>query len=669
MLHAKSPGAQPHDFFPEGGRVVLGGEGVVVVAGGGAVRASVALGVGGRFGGWAGAAAFSASKGAGTGAIGGGTGLGSSIAVTATAGSGGFEVPSCSTANTAPPRISTATTATATRIPPLDPARTRVGVCGVDHVSGGSHPAGVSWERTRICGTWFELAQYAHRTICIPMRTSRGAPHFAHSDNMTTSLHDHHGERGGPCRRRTMVPCYAACMGTDRYVLAGVSLLALVATAVACGTGESDSAFGTAAGAGGSSGTGSGAGAGSGGTTVPPDAYTPLDSGSLGEASPTDAETCSAVSQTAERFPVDMVIMMDKSGSMGETAGGTTQTKWQAVTAALTSFVQDPSSADLGVGIQFFPLPVSTSLPTCTSSIGCTGSSVCVMNPATNQGNCQALCPGSGMCGTADCVPTGNPVYPGYCSNDNCDFGAYRQLQVEIATLPGSASAILSAMQAQTPLGGTPTFSAITGAIQHAQDWAVQQPDHKVVVVLATDGLPTLCPVVQSAADEAHVIDLCKQAASDAANGAPSVLTFVIGLGAVGNLDSIAAAGGTDHAFIVDPAQDVAKQFADALAAIRGSVMTCEFKLPDPDADAGDIDYGKVNVQYTPGGGAQQTIFYVGNEADCDPDLGGWYYDTDPSQSAPTRIIMCPKTCESLQADPNAKVDIAIGCKSETPLK
>jgi Mg-chelatase subunit ChlD len=454
-------------------------------------------------------------------------------------------------------------------------------------------------------------------------------------------------------------------MVIDRCALAGATLLA--ATVMSCGAGESESAFGSGAGAGGSSGADAGSDTGGGGTTPQPDAFVPLDSGPLGDATPTDAETCSAVSQTAERFPVDMVIMMDKSGSMSEAAGGTAQTKWQAVNAALASFVQDPSSADLGVGIQFFPLPVSTSLPTCTSTLGCTGNAVCVVNPATNQGNCQAICPGSGMCGTADCVPTGNPIYPGYCSNDNCDFAAYRSMQVEIATLPGAASAILSAMQGQTPLGGTPTFSAITGAIQHAQDWAAQHADHKVVVVLATDGLPTLCPVVQSAADEAHVIDLCKQAASDAVNGNPSVLTFVIGLGAVGNLDSIAVAGGTDHAFIVDPAQDVAKQFADALAAIRGSVMTCEFKLPDPDVDAGVIDYGKVNVQYTPGGGAQQTIYYVGNEASCDPDAGGWYYDTDPAQSVPTRIIMCPTTCDALQMDASAKVDIAIGCKSETP--
>jgi hypothetical protein len=442
----------------------------------------------------------------------------------------------------------------------------------------------------------------------------------------------------------------------------GASCLSIAAVAVACGTSNSDADLGTAGGAGSSGSGGSDSGTSGGGSDS--DAYLPIDTG-LGGGSAGDADTCSAVSQAAKRFPVDMYIMMDKSGSMSEPAAA--QTRWQAVIAAVTSFLGDPSSTDMGVGIQFFPLPVSTSLPPCTKQTDCPPDTLCATNPVTKQGYCQSRCDPAGMCGSAGCVPTGSPSFPGFCSNDKCEFVSYSQPNVEIGTLPGNASAIIGAMQAENPMGGTPTHPALVGAIQHAQAWVAQHRDHKVVVVLATDGQPTSCPVVSTPQDEANTIEMCKQAASGALRGDPPIQTFVIGVGDLqANLDAIAVAGGTEHAFIVNASQDVAADFAKALAQIRGEVMTCDFKLPEPDGDAGDVDYGKVNVEYTPGSGAKQTIYYVESEAGCDPATGGWHYDKDPTQATPTRIIMCAKTCETLQADANAKVDIAIGCKSVT---
>ncbi len=264
-------------------------------------------------------------------------------------------------------------------------------------------------------------------------------------------------------------------------------------------------------------------------------------------------------------------------------------------------------------------------------------------------------------------MPTGSPTFPGFCSNDKCDFASYSQPKVEIGTMAGNASKIIGAMQAENPMGGTPTHAALVGAIEHAQKWVAKHLDHKVIVVLATDGQPTSCPVVSTPQDEANTIKMCKDVASKALHANPPIQTFVIGVGDLrANLDAIAVAGGTNHAFIVNASQNVAAEFAKALADIRGEVMTCDFKLPEPDGDAGDIDYGEVNVVYTPGSGAKQTIYYVVNKAGCDPDTGGWYYDTDPAQRTPTRIIMCSKTCETVQADDNAKVDIAIGCKSVT---
>jgi hypothetical protein len=43
-------------------------------------------------------------------------------------------------------------------------------------------------------------------------------------------------------------------------------------------------------------------------------------------------------------------------------------------------------------------------------------------------------------------------------------------------------------------------------------------------------------------------------------------------------------------------------------------------------------------------------------------DQPAWYYD---SLTNPTRIVLCPSACTTVTADPMAKLDILLGCKSE----
>ena len=51
----------------------------------------------------------------------------------------------------------------------------------------------------------------------------------------------------------------------------------------------------------------------------------------------------------------NVILVLDSSGSMTElTMAG--PSKWDAIRAALTSFLRDPGSAGLGVGLQYFPL-------------------------------------------------------------------------------------------------------------------------------------------------------------------------------------------------------------------------------------------------------------------------------------------------------------------------
>jgi len=43
------------------------------------------------------------------------------------------------------------------------------------------------------------------------------------------------------------------------------------------------------------------------------------------------------------------------------------------------------------------------------------------------------------------------------------------------------------------PGGGTPTYPAIQGALSYTQTHAIKNPNHVVVIVLATDGQPNDC--------------------------------------------------------------------------------------------------------------------------------------------------------------------------------
>lgn len=108
-------------------------------------------------------------------------------------------------------------------------------------------------------------------------------------------------------------------------------------------------------------------------------------------------------------------------------------------------------------------------------------------------------------------------------------------------------------------------------------------------------------------------------------------------------------------------AQDFAPVF-DALAqtVIGSTTIDCEWEIPPP--PAGEIfDREKVNVQYTPGsGGAAQNLYRVSDRSACDPAKGGgWYYDDNDS---PTRVLVCPGNCDTIQSDLSARIDVLFGC-------
>ncbi|HET9930419.1 MAG TPA: vWA domain-containing protein, partial [Polyangiaceae bacterium] len=396
------------------------------------------------------------------------------------------------------------------------------------------------------------------------------------------------------------------------------------------------------------------------------------------------------------------------------------------VSSALKSFLSDPASNGLGVGIQYFPLRDPSVPDLCTSDaqcgshgpcflkfcqgaagyVPCSRDSECVTVDKEDVGPCTPLrfcaplgangdlvaCHDDFECGARQtcelynecagdrsyvCTQPGQACRTqqgqdlGVCTGpesvcvhqSSCNAAQYAAPAAPIAALPGSLAALRASIDAQMPNGQTPTAPALKGAIQAATSWAQSHPDHSVVVLLATDGLPTEC--VTNPTTDAMGIAEVRQTASAGVAAAPSVLTFVIGVfgpsdtEARTNLDQIAMAGGTKTAFLVDTSADVSAQFQSALNEIRGSHLSCEYSVPAA-PQGQSLDYNKVNVDFT-NAGTTQRIAQVKDAAACG-SADGWYYDTDPSVANPTRILICPSACERLQNSTMGSVQVALGC-------
>ncbi|HEY3665110.1 MAG TPA: vWA domain-containing protein, partial [Polyangiaceae bacterium] len=385
-------------------------------------------------------------------------------------------------------------------------------------------------------------------------------------------------------------------------------------------------------------------------------------------------EACAAEVSTAHVVPLDMYIMMDTSLSMNDITE-TGIVKWDAVKTALESFLKDDSSAGLGVGIQYFPQNKPNIPVACASNDECGAASPCVTKfcygldviaPCLGNADCDqgvfgpppdcepyAVCSGQpyeckgigskqfctfddggqpvnfGTCTQVTDAQTLTSKGLGWCVNTaRCDSAAYAAPDQPIRLLPDAAPALIASIDAQKPIGNTPTAPALTGALSQASAWATAHPDHQVIALMITDGLPSQC-------GPTAIADVSK-IASDGLAATPSIQTFVVGVfgtqdigaGAGSNLSKIASAGGTDSAFIVYTNDDVSAQLLTALGTIRSKQLSCEYQIPEP-GPGQTLDYSQLNLSFKTAKKAS-TLYYVANAADCDPLSGGWYYNADP---------------------------------------
>lgn len=343
-----------------------------------------------------------------------------------------------------------------------------------------------------------------------------------------------------------------------------------------------------------------------------------------------DAELpgCATESYAGDVIPLDIYVLLDRSDSMLDADVNGLQ-RWSAITQAIKNFVDLQGNAGIGLGLGYFPVAMSKPLPSaCNTADDC-------------------------FPYTAQCVPITGCCYGNLCNEkptSSCLASDYSTPAIAVQALPGVGALVKQSIDATTPEGGTPMGPALEGAIDYAQTWAAAHPDHLTAVVLATDGAPSGCNPEGTAVVAAR--------AEEGKNQNPSVLTFVIGLGEqLSTLNSIALAGGTKEATLVDSGVNAGQQFLDALNKIRGDLQ-CTYTIPTP--KEGEVDPSKVNVSFTQAG-IREFVPRVEGAANCGlGDTAGWYYDTPTN---PSRITLCKQSCAAVQGG-GVVVDVVLGCET-----
>ncbi len=419
-----------------------------------------------------------------------------------------------------------------------------------------------------------------------------------------------------------------------------------------------------------------------------------------GAGAPPAVGTCASEVHTAERAPVDLLLLVDTSDSMNQLSGA--RSKWELTRQALQAFVGDPASAGLGVGLLFFPSTTPPATTACQQDGDCAAVSPAVERACRKQGFCFAPglpvitnracapnymspfnCPAGMMClpqgrcplGGGPCVE-GAPcsgaagdtcrIDPGVCliQGGGCDRAPYQRLDVEVGELPAQAGPLTAALAARAPDGSTPLPVAAQAALAFLRARASSQPGRRAALVLATDGLPS------PGCGEAQPVEAVVSRLEQGRSGAPSIPSYVVGVfGANGlaearpALERFASAGGTGAPFILTTGDDLSQRLLEALQTIRGQAVACEYAIPRP--ATGALDLARVNVRTTSARTVEE-LAQVPAADRCLPDRGGWYYETPAPGAPPARLVICPASCARLRTDPTARVDLLFGCATRT---
>jgi hypothetical protein len=298
-------------------------------------------------------------------------------------------------------------------------------------------------------------------------------------------------------------------------------------------------------------------------------------------------------------MPLDIYIMLDKSGSMGNdcNVGQSTSSKWCRAINALAGYVQDPSAAGNRVALHFFS--------------------------------------GTG----------------------NCDGAHYANPVVTLGLLPGNVNNIIAALNAAAPSGNTPTEGALNGIAQYT---AANQTSGRVMIgILITDGDPVGCETDTGKLQKIRQNHFDKTGIRIFSVGMTGAIyakleQIATGAGIVSHSNYCGTNPPCHHYDVKngDPAAFIA-----ALKEIQQAAVACQFKMPQ--TNLGVIDIEQVKIEYTPSNtGIAEELPRVSGAGDCGAS-GGWYYDNNTS---PSFLNLCDATCDLVRNDPAAKIQVLLGC-------
>jgi len=104
-----------------------------------------------------------------------------------------------------------------------------------------------------------------------------------------------------------------------------------------------------------------------------------------------------------------------------------------------------------------------------------------------------------------------------------------------------------------------------------------------------------------------------------------------------------------------------ASDYAPLLSEIANGIVAvgsaaCSFAMPNG-AGAGPVDPDKVGMRFTPSNGVAVDVQRVQDASQCSGNA--WYFNDN---SAPTRLLLCADTCSTVNADPGGKLEVVVGC-------
>lgn len=357
-----------------------------------------------------------------------------------------------------------------------------------------------------------------------------------------------------------------------------------------------------------------------------------------------NGQVCGTTSRQADVRTVNMLLVLDESGSMNDKASpADTLNKWGIMNAALTSALTSVEN-DINFGLLLYPYDPA-GIDTSTIPTSCS-----VPNDAT-------------------------------------------AINVPIKAGPDNVAEILSFVGGQRPAGGTPTARALHQAYNYFQTGDGKSLSGSRWVLLATDGGPNCNLGIQCTKDTCTqnldlqcgdktattLVNCCDPsqtgnpnsnmscldglaATSEIANlAAIGVKTFVVGVPGsdpyANTLNTFANAGqmpntsaaATEQYYAVSAAS-AQKDLTDAFATITTQlVKTCDIPLAKPPSD---ISLVNVTIDC-------QKVSQVPTGTLPDAGVDGYYIDISQS---PAHLKLVGAPCNSIMTNGAHNVDVILGC-------